>query len=223
MNAVYRERGENSTLRFGLSIFFFASYALPRNRCGSNSRADNLGFKTVEYSKSAVSGNARVFLRISQEFLKFFRGGCTERQEASAGGGWSALEGLSGAGKEGPGLGSKKQVQAWKKWSTGLPPCALYWAGIGVCKKQVQGGWSTGREGMEVGRHWRLQETRADLEGDGAQDYRPVLSTGQALASARNKCRPGRMEHRPYRPVLATGQAGMPTLPKACRSLAVVT
>ena len=30
------------------------------------------------------------------------------------------------------------------------------------------------------------------------------------------------MEHRPYRPVLSTGQAGMPTLPKACRYLAVV-
>ena len=31
------------------------------------------------------------------------------------------------------------------------------------------------------------------------------------------------MEHRAYRPVLSTGQAGMPTLPKACRYLAVVT
>ena len=34
---------------------------------------------------------------------------------------------------------------------------------------------------------------------------------------------PEEMEHRAYRPVLSTGQAGMPTLPKACRYLAVVT
>ena len=30
-------------------------------------------------------------------------------------------------------LESKKQVEAWRKWSTGLPACTLYKAGRNAC------------------------------------------------------------------------------------------
>ena len=161
--------------------------------------------------------------------------------------------------------------QTRKKWSTGLPPCALYWAGIGVCKKQVQGGWSTGREGMEVGRRkkWSTgltalcsllgrQECLPYLRQECLPYLRPValwlslpecgffLNAGgrgmehrtTALCSllGRQECLPylmpvatwlslpecgfflnagGRNGAQDYRPVLSTGQAGMPTLPEA--------
>ena len=91
---IYQRRGENNTFSFSLSIFFLCQLCLPRNRCGSNSRADNSGRKT------GVHGN-----RLNRGMQEFFG----EISRFLSGGG--------GARK------SKREVQGGMEWSTGLEAC----------------------------------------------------------------------------------------------------